>query len=375
VLVRKGELRAAQADVAGAKWERFPGVALEASSYISGATASADSKSLVVQQPIWDGGRISSNIDRAQTQLAVAQAAVEQAQQQVLRDTVINYFEVLRFEARLVEAKANETEHARLYDVIERRFQSGVSPKTDLTQAASRLQQAIADRIQIDRQLESAKALLEQMVGRQLGTLITPPDADVSIDKPSELQQQAKDFSAEMRKLKLEIQLAEFEIQLAKAKLMPQVVVGYRQLLGSVANGTDRGSSYVTLKLQTTGGFSAFSAIDAAVARKEAAIDSVASLQRILVQQVRAAIGDVQAYSLQRKPISQLVNDYDDIVASYLRQFQVGRRSWIEVLNAQREKSQAVYSSTDLDAALNAGTLRLLLLTGQLDIANVSTNL
>lgn len=368
VLSHQGELRAAEAELDGAKWARYPGLILQADGYANTpSSAVAPIKTLSVQQPLWAGGRITSKIDRAQASLEVAQAGVVEAQQTVLRDTAVAFHDVLRFEDRLKEARNNEVEHVRLYGVIDRRVEAGVSPKTDLTQAASRLQQAVADRIQVARQLETAQAQLEQMVGRKVSVLTRSTDLVVDSSNQAATLDQAREFSPELKKLQLQIQVADADVEFAQAQLMPQLFAGYRQNLGAISVGQDRGTSYLSLQAQTGGGLSAVSGVQAAVARKQAAIDKVATQERTLQQQVRSTIGDIEAYGLQLKPLKRLVADSDEIVASYLRQFQVGKRTWIEVLNAQREKSQAAFSLSDLDASLNLAKVRLLLLVGQVN--------
>jgi adhesin transport system outer membrane protein len=54
------------------------------------------------------------------------------------------------------------------------------------------------------------------------------------------------------------------------------------------------------------------------------------------------------------------------VVASYLRQYQVGRRNWVEVLNAQREMAQAAYGLIDLEVGLQQSQVRLMLLSGDI---------
>jgi adhesin transport system outer membrane protein len=61
------------------------------------------------------------------------------------------------------------------------------------------------------------------------------------------------------------------------------------------------------------------------------------------------------------------------VVASYLRQYQVGRKTWLDVLNAQRESTQARYSLVDLDWGIQGVQLRLLLLAGVVDPRSLDT--
>jgi len=52
------------------------------------------------------------------------------------------------------------------------------------------------------------------------------------------------------------------------------------------------------------------------------------------------------------------------IVDSFLRQYRVGRKNWLDVLNAQREAVQARYSLADVDAQALSGGLRVRLVAG-----------
>jgi outer membrane protein, adhesin transport system len=47
-------------------------------------------------------------------------------------------------------------------------------------------------------------------------------------------------------------------------------------------------------------------------------------------------------------------------VDSYLRQFRVGKKSWLDVLNVQRERVQAAASLIDLEYPLQLAHFRLL---------------
>jgi len=56
-----------------------------------------------------------------------------------------------------------------------------------------------------------------------------------------------------------------------------------------------------------------------------------------------------------------------------LRQYRVGRKSWLDVLNAQREAVQARYSLADVDAQALSGALRVRLVTGALSADTLET--
>jgi adhesin transport system outer membrane protein len=58
-----------------------------------------------------------------------------------------------------------------------------------------------------------------------------------------------------------------------------------------------------------------------------------------------------------------------EVVDSYTRQFVIGRKSWVEVLNAVREATQARYLVVDARAQAGAAAWRLRALVGKLPTA------
>ncbi len=87
---------------------------------------------------------------------------------------------------------------------------------------------------------------------------------------------------------------------------------------------------------------------------------------------MRTSWAESLALTEQVEPVRKLLLGSEEIVASYLRQFQVGRKNWLDVLNAQREKTQASYAFSDLEYPLMLASVRLLLLAGRWDFATLS---
>jgi adhesin transport system outer membrane protein len=109
------------------------------------------------------------------------------------------------------------------------------------------------------------------------------------------------------------------------------------------------------------------SASKAAVARKQAAQDAINVFDRELAQQVTASWIEAKALEQQVKPARDTLVGADEIVASYLRQFQVGKKTWLDVLNAQREKANSQAALADIEAMLMMAKVRLLILAGEIN--------
>lgn len=317
-----------------------------------------------VQQPLWTGGRIDGQIAKASAGVLAGEAAVQEAQLGIMQEAAGAFFESLRFQARLEAARANESEHRRLLDTIERRVHAEVSPMTDATQARARLQQAISERLQFERQLDSLRTSLEAILGRPIGLLKPPRTILLQPWDLVALREAAFRYSPQRQRLEAEIDAGQAQITTARSALMPQVSISYERKLGTVAAGTDRSRVFLGVTMQTGSGLSALSGVEVAVARQQASRDGLDQSLRQLEQAVRSSWDEVQALELQLPAARALLAASGEVVESYLRQFQVGRKSWLDVLNAQREKTNAHYALADTEAPLQLARLRLLLLAG-----------
>ena len=367
VRARLNERQAASAQLEGAQWGRYPSLSAELQTQTGGPQTVAK-----IEQPLWTGGRITGQISVATANLGLANAAVSEAEQKILGAAATAFFEILRLESRLKAAVTNEAEHLRLQQIIQRRAQSEISPKTDETQADARLSQAVADRLQTQRQLEAARLALEQAMGRSsVGELAAPPAVNLSQWAESSLLEAALAYAPERKRLLMQVETNEAQIALASAQIMPTLVAGYQSQLGTLLTGQERSRMYLGVQFQSGAGLSSLSAVQVAIARKLAAQDAIETHDRQLTQTVRSTWSESKALAAQLAPVRALLTGSDEIVASYLRQFQVGRKNWLDVLNAQREKTQAYNSLADIEYPLLLSQVRLLIAAGQLNAAQL----
>ncbi len=368
VRAKQGELQAAGFDLDGANWGWFPTVSSEVQAD-DGSRAAA----VQVQQPLWTGGRVPGQIDLATANREAASAAVIEAEQQVMLSVGTSFYEFLRQQARIEIARSNEAEHSKLLEMIRRRVRAEVSPQADQTLAAARFQQALAERLQFERALEAARVSLEQLSGISLSGGLRAPERLPGVPGSEfEALDAAIDFSAERRRFQALVVASRAQIDVTRAGTRPTVFAAVRQQLGTLPFGVDRTRAFLGLEFKPGPGLSSLTAVQAAAARVEASEEAVVVHERQLAQQVRAAWLDLQAQTLQLEPSRAISSSTDEVVASYLRQYQVGRKTWLDVLNAQRETTQARYTLADLEAGIQSAHLRLLMLSGRIDARSLS---
>lgn len=363
VVQARNQAQAAGFEVDATRWSRYPSLSTELRSD-TGTTQSVAK----LEQPVWTAGKIPARIALSESNQRVAQAGIQEAELTALTQAASAFYEVLRLQDRLKSADDNVAEHERLLALIERRAKAEVTPPADATLAQARLQQAVSERIQIKRQLETAQVNLVQWAGPVQGALRIPKN--IHFQRPAtltQLQDQVFAQSGQRKRLTAQIESADAQIKVSQTQIYPSVVAGYqRSWAGQVPAGTDRGQAYLSLQFQSGAGLSAMSGVQAAVSRKAATQQELETLERQLASQAASALNELDALQAQVGPAQALQSGTSEIVESYLRQYQVGRKNWLDVLNAQREKSQALFSLADTRFGLQQAQVRLMILTGDI---------
>lgn len=364
IAARRQEFAAAQGALDGARWQRYP--SLSVSGAALGSNGAAPS-TVSVQQILWSGGRIDGSIAAADSRMTAAAAGTLVEEQIVLERTVAAYVELQRQQARLVASEENVRRHTDLYGLIARRVGQEVSSAADSALATARLAQARAERQQISAAIGNARAALQSLSGEAVRTVVALDAPILGFASVQEALAVAENFSPEIARQRSLAAAATSDIDVRKGQLMPTLAARIEHLrnpIVGVNSSTDR--ALLAFEFQPGAGLSAFSAVREAEARRLAAMSAVEGSRLDLEQKLNAAWIDAQSSATQREPLRILARTNVAIVDSFLRQYRVGRKSWLDVLNAQREAVQALYALADVESQALSGALRVRLVTGAL---------
>lgn len=354
VMGKRAGQAAARADQKGAEWQRYPTPSIEATTQGSGK----DSGVVRLDQPLWTGGRITAAIDAADRRLDAADASLTEAELDLTLKVIAVYIEALRQKARLQHAQASVDEHEKLLGMIRRRVIQEVSSLTDQHLAESRLYQAANDLSQITQAYNNALAQLAQLGGK--------PVADISEGNagaqgvPDSLEaalSQALGYSPTLRRLVYEEEAANADIDSRRSAYMPQLSL---RLEKSVRQGYMQNSSaMLVLQAQPGAGLSAGAGVDAAIARREAARLAREEAERSTRERITLDWNEWEAARLRLENAIQSRIMSTEVFESFTRQYVIGRKSWIDVLNSVREATLSQFSLEDVHAQVIAAGLRL----------------
>lgn len=123
-------------------------------------------------QPLFDGMRRMNEINRATASVAAGNYALSDTEQQVRLDTATAYLAVLRDRTILALHRRSLANLAGILTSTRARFVGGETTKTDIAQAAGRLEQARADLDRATGDLAASSSEFERQVGAKPGQVI-----------------------------------------------------------------------------------------------------------------------------------------------------------------------------------------------------------
>ena len=358
---RLSEQGASEYGATGARWQRWPGLSVSSSRGPLGSTLTE----LQLEQPLWSGGRITANINAAEARAEAARNSVAEARKVILERAINAYAEAMRLQSRLLIADTAIADFEQLRDMIDRRVESGISPKADAINVRARLQQSQSERMQMSLQLQNTRTELELLLGRRFTALVVPPPlAKLSLNMDEALDI-VLDTAPELARLNAEERVAEEVIAATRSSLSPSLALRYQRVFGGgTFYATDQ--VFVGVTYQPGNGLSSFSAISEAESRRTGAVYAREAARLDLINRVRSLWQQADSSRRELSILNELVSSTQQVYESCLRQFPVGRRTWLELLLARRDATQAQYALADIRWSGFASQLKLELVTGQL---------
>lgn len=359
VVSRRNDVQAATARLDAAERQRLPGLQVQTGKDIYGNATST----LRVEQPLWSGGRITADIEGAQASIRSSDASVTLSQQEIMGRVIAAFTDLGRVRTRQLVAMSNVQEHERLAALIARRVESQISPSSDGTMANARLAQARAELSQLVALADRARTTLTQALGRSVNDVQTPSVPNMGNMDELSVRQKALDYSPALRRLSAEESVLTADIESRKSALWPQIKIRADRNTGGVVSNSQ---AYVALDYQTGAGFVAQSQIKEAMAKLDSLRASREAAERDAIEAVSADWADLKSLQLQLKDLRDQVLSTTEVFDSSIRQYSVGRKTWVDVLNAQREVAQSRYAQADAEWGILRSALRVNLSTGDL---------
>ena len=343
---------------------RYPSLSAE----LSSDDTNADVFSLTAVQPLWAFGRIDSAIAYADADIIVESAELLQIKRDLIEQTAVAYARVLRVHHSLKVTLANIASFEQLYQQIKRREVGQRASLADVKLAWTRLLQAQAKKNELDGNLMVVENELVALTQYPVDATQAVPETLKLLPITAQILALALAQSAEVSVKTQAIALARANVEREKFSAMPTL---YLQAVhrDNSSNAFLSGTT-VSIKLAAdldSMGFAAIGANKAAAATLQAAMFDLNTTSNEFSRMVNAHIANRYAQNNLINSQQESVQALTEILASYQRQYVAGKKSWLEVLNMQRELAEQRLQLVQANNNWLVYTLRLATLTGNLD--------
>ena len=354
-------------DVESAQARRYPAFSMLAQTMSNEQTQ----VTARLQQPLWVGGRISGAIKSSEARLAVAKGSLLALQRSMIEQTATAYAALQGARQRLANAERNVAEHERLRDLISRRQVGGITSEADVRLAGARLAQAISVREQVRALVVRSRYDLFALTQRPIEGLVPVPDALTRRTERAKILPFLETRSAVVLLRQAEVEVARTTAELSGSELMPSLSARLdRDVYAADKYGNIPVETRVGLVIEgsTEGlGLTGWKRMKAADSRVKTALEVVEAARNDVRRTGQSLLADEEMLLRVMESSELLVNATEDTMESFMRQYDAGRKTWVDVLNTQRELSDAWQGLDQNRTSLLETRLRLMAMLGELD--------
>ena len=368
------EARAATEDTNAVRLQRWPTATVTTESQ-TGNLRSYPTRVVQVQQTVWDFGRLSARISEAEATADVSLLNVY-LQQQDLFLQIISAWQNMQAGRERVKFAEGTLDRLKAYQAqMRRRVDAEVSPRIDLELVDARLLQTEVELTTAKTSLQVAITRLEQLSGLeqlQLRVNSASPMPGLKETLPFAKTVNVTDWlyiasqGPMVAKARAQLRQAQNKLEGKKAESWPQLYVRTYKPLSTIPSSTDTSiTAFVGLSYTPGAGLSTFAEAKALGTRLSGAQLSVESA---LLEMQQTLQSDREEYINSRLRIAALeksVEGSELVLASYKRQFEAGKKTWLDLLNAVRELAQNQYNLADAQATMLGSMSRLQLRMGE----------
>jgi len=297
---------------------------------------------VTLTQMLFDGYETKYEVERQKRRIQSATSRVDETLELVGLNIVENYLEVKRQRDLRNIQKTNVDKHVEILTMIKDGAGAGRSTQADVEQARARLANAKAQLANNTESLRVAEAAFKREVGYMPSMLDMPiiPATALAASVQEEINK-ALAYSPTLDVLEADIEVAHAEKMGTMSTFYPQVDFQMNGRTGNDLGGIDgkdtSASALVVVNWNLYRGGADVARTKELVYRTAEAKERRAQTARTIEDEVRqtwagreAARERVKQFALQEKANRQVVN-------AYLDQFNLNRRTLLDVLDAQNE--------------------------------------
>ncbi len=366
---KRQEVRSAELGTTIAERQHWPTPSLSANTgpRFTGTPNTGDTKAITAQLsiPIFSGGLLTAEQHMAALRWQAAELDLAQSTSDLSSQLVDLYRQWWQAQARVSMVRQSLARLQDLRVMMGRRSDAGVSSDNEVALTDAHIARFRDELSLYERTRDVAQSDLGLLVGRSvtlrvesLGNLPAWPYTEAM-----SLMQRLHEVHPALRFSEVQHAIALKDIDRTKASAWPTVSLRAERQWGAYLGSIGPGDRvYLNSQVSLGAGLTHFQQREQAVARAEAAERQIAVTRQRLDTVAMRLYNDHEQALVQLRNAQSLVSQYDNITDSNLRLFASGRRSWLDLLNLQREQHQLRLQLADAQSGVVGTRLRMAVL-------------
>jgi outer membrane protein, adhesin transport system len=330
-------------------------------------------------QLIWDGSGTLNNIDRTTAEAEADRYQLLASASDKALEVAKIYLDAAQANEVLQLSENNLAIHKKIYSDIKKRAQSGLGSTADVSQVEARIAKAQANLVASQNNLFDALTKFKRMVGEAPEDLIFPQADQVELPlSAEEALKLAFDRHPTIKVAMTDVDAARFQYKQSKAPNMPTISFEasqtWRDDAGGYEGGSDEATAMLRLRYNLFNGGSDQDNIESAAYKLNQSKDLRENTYREVEEGLNLAWSALDLSTQQMAFLQDHVDSVSKSVIAYEKQYQIGQRTLLDLLNSDNELFEARTEFLDAKYTEQYAKYRVLNATGSLlDALRVST--
>jgi len=326
--------------------------------------------SVAVRQLLFDGLTTINEIWRQAARVDAAAFRVRERTELIALDAAEAYIDVVRYTHLIARANENIAEHRRILSNVQARFEGGRAGEGDLEQVRERVEAAIAVRAQFLQNLDEARALFRRVIGIEPFNLRVPGRLRGLPGSKDQSLATALRHNPTIQAGQADRDAARHGFNATTGAFLPNVAFEARAMRGrnvsTIAGDQTNASAFVIASWDIfRGGQDAWRRAEMAERYEEQTMRH-ARLQREAFELIDKAWAARTITSERIAALTRQINADIRVIAAYQKEYELGQRSLIDLLNAQNQLFNARVSLESTRGAAIFADYQLLAAMGHL---------
>lgn len=307
---------------------------------LSDTTINRRDAAVTLSQMLFDGFAVKGEVARQQARIDSAAYGVATTAEDIALRVVAAYLEVLRRQETVAAAFDNLNIHQRVHDQIRLRSESGVGRRADFDQAEGRLAFSKANLRTEQGNLRDAEVAYLRVVGMPPRTLQKPSSPTTALPSTESLAlETALANHPAIKSAEADVAGTSAQLSAARAALSPRLdlEIGANSGRDAVRGRTDGVTAMLRLRYNLSRGGADQARINEAYFQREQAREILDRTRRQVAESVSLAFNAHRTSRDRLAALTRYVEAADATREAYAKQFSIGQRTLLDLLNSENE--------------------------------------